>query len=368
MIRSCARVEKSQPLIRIFSTEKFKVLITWVCLLLTGGSFLAQAWETPRVLGSGLLVPKDDSWLGADGAISVALGGKLRLWLFGDTWLRSGDGSLKMISNSVGIQQGECSDRFEPRWGEGATAALKPPKQRQGWLWPAGGVLLEEGLFFIFHHMERRGSGLWDFQVLGSELLRISDPRAPPSQWEVHRMALPWPGEEFLTASSPISYGDHILLFATRSSEHRRRLFLARIEKKSFVDLKIEAGWEFWAGTQAWSPFLAEAEPLFDGVGTELTIARDPQGKGWVCVYSPGGISAQTLLRRASAPQGPWGRPRPLYTCPEASTQRFYCYGAKLHPECASSGLWVTYSINAKDGGFPGADMARPRWLLLGAP
>lgn len=343
-------------------------MLMWVCVLLAGDLSLARGLDSPTVLGSGLLVPKDDSWLGGDGVISVPLGEKLRLWLFGDTWLRSGDGSLKIISNSVGIQQGECSDVFEPRWGEGSSAALQPPERKQGWLWPAGGILLEEGLFLVFHYMERKGSGPWDFQVLGSELVRLSDPRAPPSQWEVRRVSLPWPGEDFLVASSPISHGSHILIFATRSYGESRRLFLARIERTYFVGLRVEAAWEFWAGNEAWTPFLAEAEPLFEGVGTELTITREPQGKGWVCVYTPGGISHQAFLRRAPAPQGPWGAAHTLYTCPEAASQRFYCYGAKLHPECAPSGLWVTYSVNAKDGGFPGKDLARPRWLLLGIP
>lgn len=337
-------------------------------MFLAGSFFFAQCWGDPRILGSGLLIPKDDSWLGADGAISVPLGEKLRLWLFGDTWIRSGDGTLKIVSNSVGIQQGECSDPFEPRWGQGDSAALRPAQKMQEWLWPAGGISLEEGLFLIFHRMERVGAGPWDFRVLGSELVRIANPRAPPSQWDLDRTNLPWSQEDFLVASSPLKHGSHVLVFATRSNGQSRRLFLARIQKACFASLRVEAGWEFWAGTQAWTPFLEKAQPLFDGVGTELTIASDPQRGGWICIYSPGGISAQTVLRRAPDPQGPWGAAQPIYSCPEAALPGFYCYGAKLHPECSSFGLWVTYSVNSKDGGFPGQDMARPRWLLLGAP
>lgn len=348
--------------------ERSKLLILWTCLVLYAGLFSAQAFGNPKLLGSGLLVPKDDSWLGADGAISIPLGEKLRLWLFGDTWLRSRDGSLKMISNSVGIQEGECWEPFQPRWGEEDLAAMQPLKQKQGWLWPAGGILLQEGLFLIFHHLERSGSGPWDFRVLGSELLHILNPRAPPSQWEMRRVELPWPQEEFLAASSPIGHERHILLFAVRRFGDDRRLFLARIQKESFVNLEVQAGWEFWAGNKAWTPFLEEAEPLFEGVGTELSMALDSQTKAWRCVYSPGGISAQTLLRRAPAPQGPWGPAQPLYTCPEATEQSYYCYGAKLHPECSSFGLWITYSVNSQEGGFPGQEVAQPRWVLLEAP
>lgn len=365
MIHSCARVEKSTRRICNSQPGTLNVLIVLACTFLAANLFLTQAWGNPRLLGSGLLMPKDYSWLGADGAISVPLGEKLRLWLFGDTWIKSGDGSLKMVSNSLGIQEGECAEAFQPFWGEGASAALKPQENMEGWLWPAGGILLEKGLFLVFHRMERTGPGPWDFQVLGSELLRISNPRAPPSQWELLRANLPWPGEDFLVASSPLKYGDYILLFATRSCGDSRRLFLARINEKHFVGLEVQAGWEFWAGSETWTPSLKEAQPLFDTVGTELTISADPLGHGWTCVYSPGGISPQIFLRRASAPQGPWGAAQPLYTCPEAASQMFYCYGAKLHPECSSLGLWVTYSVNARDGGFPGPAIAQPRWLFL---
>ncbi len=368
MIHSCARAKRRPYRAIDFPMGKFKELLIWAILSLVGNLFATQAWGNSRLLGSGLLVPKDSSWLGADGAISVPLAENLRLWLFGDTWLRSGDGSLKMVSNSMGIQEGECSDAFQPLLGEGTSAALQPPEKKQGWLWPVGGISLEEGLFLVFHRMERRGPGPWDFNVLGSELLRISNPRAPPSQWELLRVNLPWPGEDFLVASSPLRYGNYILLFATRPDGGSRRLFLARIHKTRFVSLGVQAGWELWAARETWSPCLQAAQPLFDGVGTELTISTDPQGHGWTCLYSPGGISPQMVLRRASAPQGPWGDAQPLYTCPEAASQTFYCYGAKLHPECSSSGLWITYSVNARDGGFPGTGIARPRWLLLEAP
>lgn len=273
-----------------------------------------------------------------------------------------------MVSNSVGVQTGNCSDSFEPLWGEGYSATLRPKDPNQGWLWPAGGILLKEGLFLVLHRMEKRGPGSWDFRVLGSELIRIPDPRAPPSQWEFQRRGLPWSGEDFLVACSPVRHGSKILFFATRWQGKGRGLFLARLEKEAFARLEVDSGWEFWGGARGWTPLLREAEALFVGVGTELSIAEDPQGKVWTCVYSPGGISPQTVLRKAQAPQGPWGAARPLYTCPEAASQKLYCYGAKLHPECASSGLWVTYSVNTTDGTFPGGDTALPRWLLLSAP
>ncbi len=369
MILFCAKAKRLRSKTGPFSFHLFKALIIWAGVLATCSCFPPAApGDAKKPLGSGLLLPRDDAWLGADGAISVPLAENLRLWLFGDTWLRHQDGTLKLVSNSVGIQEGECSDAFEPHWGQAATAAFGSTEPKGSWLWPAGGVLLQEGIFLVFHHMERRGPGPWDFAVLGSQLVSIADARAPPCSWHVRSKRLPWTAEDFLPACSPVIQGGHVLLFGTRSLGAQRGLFLARLKKRFFAGLELETGWEFWGGEKGWSVFLKEAQPLLEGVGTEVTVASDPRGQGWICVYSPGGISSQIVLHRAPAPQGPWGKPQNLFTCPEAASQSLYCYGAKFHPGCSSLGLWVTYSVNSKDGLFPGPDTARPRWLLLPHP
>ena len=50
----------------------------------------------------------DLRWVGGDGAYSVDLGNDRILWLFGDSFIAaaSGDGSKRMVRNSVAIQTG----------------------------------------------------------------------------------------------------------------------------------------------------------------------------------------------------------------------------------------------------------------------
>ncbi|MGQ9859002.1 MAG: DUF4185 domain-containing protein [Thermodesulfobacteriota bacterium] len=309
----------------------------------------------------------DSAWLGGDGAISVPLGAEERIWLFGDTWIRQEDGSLGMVSNSIGLQYGHCSNPMEVHWGEGPSPALSAPDGK-GWLWPAGGLLLEETLFLFTHHLERVGPGAWDFRVKATHLLAVLNPRAPPGLWVRRRLELPWNPDEFLVASSPIFAGPHVLVFGTRASGDSRELLLARIPKPYFLQERIREGWEFWAGSGLWSQRVEEAHALFGGVGTELTVARVEAEEGWLALYSPGGISPEIVLRKAASPEGPWEAPRKLHHCPEAASGELYCYGAKLHPECSTEALWITYSVNAEDKLFKGADVAKPRWLMVSRP
>jgi hypothetical protein len=118
-----------------------------------------------------------------------------------------------------------------------------------------------------------------------------------------------------------------------------------------------------------WTALPSRALGLFHGVGTELTVARASMGGGWICIYTPGGISSEVLLRRAPHLQGPWEAPIVLYRCPEAEKDpNVYCYGAKLHPECARSHKkvhWITYTVNTRDGSLPGSGLSRPRWVRI---
>ena len=202
-------------------------------------------------------------------------------------------------------------------------------------------------------------------------MIRIKGCRGPPEAWEMDRVVLPWKGEEFLLGSAPIAAGNYVLAYGSRPAGPAREMVLARIRIEDFLGLEMDR-WEYFSGDgtdTAWSPLPGRAKGLFRGVGTEFTVAHDLNDGGWVCVYTPRGISPEVHLRRASHPQGPWGPAVVLYTCPEeAADPNLYCYGAKLHPECLGGGRmgsWITYTVNAKDSTPPRADEAKPRWVWI---
>jgi len=343
------------------------LLSLFLPLLFLGGCLHLDPGGSEGTQTSGLLSPRDPRWLGADGAISVDMGEGAILWLFGDTWLEPEPGKLAMVSNSLGIQENGCSEPFVPHWTHGPKAAF-PLAEGQMWLWPGGGLVENGTLFLLFHRVERIGPSPWDFRVRGSEFLVIPNPRGPPGQWRWRSVPIPWARDDLLPGSSPLVHGSHLLFFATRPSTKGRELIVARIERSRMRQLDLEGGWEFFAGGERWSCNSAEAKALFDGVGTEFSMERDEVSGKWFCVYSPGGISQKIVLRSSSRLEGPWEDEKLIYTCPEGSTREFYCYGAKHHVICSDGWLWITYSVNSREGLFPGRDMAKPRWIRLPHP
>jgi hypothetical protein len=169
---------------------------------------------------------------------------------------------------------------------------------------------------------------------------------------------------------SPVVQGPYLLLFGTRPAPAGREIVMARMAVKDLGELSTDR-WEFLleATGPVWGHDPRGAAGLFQGIGTEFTVSPDPWGEGWLCLYTPGGIAPEIHLRRAPRPEGPWGEPRSLSSCPEGADPDLYCYGAKLHPECRETegaGLWMTYTVNTRDAWLPPGDLAKPRWVWIG--
>lgn len=312
----------------------------------------------------GVITSRDSTWIGGDGAFSVELRLGERLWLFGDTWVRKDDGTISLASNSVAIQQGPCDGGILPIWRLGP-GTFFTPQDGIGWFWPSGGALVDGSLILVLHRLVRIGPGPWEFEARGSELLLIPNPRAPPPLWPLNPKKIPWADGELLPCS-PVVTGDHLYLFFTApSSPGKRSLMLARSPSISVLEKGPEAEWEFWGGQGGWRRVPKEAFALFSGIGVEFTVDKDPQDGRWLCVYTPGGISSEVLLRTAAAPWGPWSDANLIYSCPEASNPNLYCYGAKFHRNCSHGGIFLTYSVNSREGTFPGEPICRPRWVII---
>src|SRR5262245_24479072 len=72
------------------------------------------------------LFRSDPRWLGADGALTIPLGGQRTLWLFGDTFVATSAanvrGESEMVRNTIALQTGldPRSASMEFRWAIGA--------------------------------------------------------------------------------------------------------------------------------------------------------------------------------------------------------------------------------------------------------
>ncbi|MEZ0230022.1 MAG: hypothetical protein ACAI25_15465, partial [Planctomycetota bacterium] len=73
---------------------------------------------------------------------------------------------------------------------------------------------------------------------------------------------------------------------------------------------------------------------LCDGIGAELSVTTSREGDRIELVTTENGLSDKIVLREAVSPEGPFGAPRVIFTCPEQTWDKeYFTYAATAHPE-----------------------------------
>jgi len=126
---------------------------------------------------------RSGGWAGADGAFDIRLPDGRILWLFGDTFAGSIDGSNALLAgwrmprNSVQVQVGQC---FTPlmRGAPGAETSFIPEVDG-AFFWPTGGVVdtsVSPNVARIVAMRVRNSSTGFGFQVVGVNVITLSLP------------------------------------------------------------------------------------------------------------------------------------------------------------------------------------------------
>jgi len=323
----------------------------------------------------------DRRWRGADAAYSVLLSPSKTLWLYGDTWITPpesrGREKGRMVRNSLAIQtldaRGTGTVKFFWRTDSRRPTAAFAPSSGPGWLWPLSGLRIADTLFLFFDQLIESKSGL-GFASYRSVLLTISNPGAPPEQWQSRQVEIPFfhhsgNGDLILGTASLIE-GDFVYVYGVREDWTRgiggRSLILARTPVEALRRTDFSA-WRFYSGG-VWTTDLNQATSLFAEAGSEMSVSYLPGLKKLVAVFTRFANSPEILARVASRPEGPWGEAVVLYRCPEVLwNKHYFCYAGKAHPELASAPdeLIITYAANSEDFGdhFRDLRLYWPRFL-----
>ncbi|MCP5042008.1 MAG: hypothetical protein GY944_13345, partial [bacterium] len=166
-----------------------------------------------------------DGWLGGDAAYSVPLGTGRSLWLFGDTFVGSGDQDTRagahFVHNSIAISECRAGGEWEIEYFWTRAREDQPPgaflatAERDRYWWLFGGLLHQSVLYLGLLEVEQsepRGRLNLPFRYTGMKLARVANPDAPPAQWEIDVLPL---------SSNPIAFpasamavdGNHLYLF-----------------------------------------------------------------------------------------------------------------------------------------------------------
>jgi hypothetical protein len=364
-------------------------LAAFVVLLSTGEARPAPPTLSVPVIVKAEPIPEwnarfagKEGWVGGDEAYSVVLGPRRVLWLFGDTLLGTvKDGArpgAAMVNNTVGVQAGQTRDaniRFVAgKGGDGKPTALFTPADGKGWFWPQAGVRVGDRLFLFLAKVDRKKDqqGAFGFQHVGQWLAVIDNPDADPGSWRVKQLEVPFaafgPGRLRSWGSALLADGEQLFVYGYEEQGKdiaRRRLTVARVPAASLDDF---TAWRFRTG-EGWSDRPTEAVALADGLATELSVSKRPDGKGFVAVYTENGLGDRIVGRFADAPEGPWSAPLLLYRCPEMGKDKgVFSYAAKAHPWAATGNeLVISYCVNTWEFGrlFKDETVYRPKFIRV---
>ena len=330
------------------------------------------------------LFQKEDGWTGGDGIYSVALADDTILWLFGDTFIgqiRNGrHENASIINNSIGIQYGKLPSSaliefYYGKTSDGEPAAFILPVEPQGWLWIYDGVRADAGIFLFFVQIDRTAdNSVFGFKVIGNWLGLVTNPEAPPLNWEIRQRKIPWSkftdDGDTIFGSALLRAGGFFYIYGTtevlEEGIRRKYMILARVAESAISDF---GRWQFFAKGR-WISDLSQASLLCADIANEYSVSFQPALRKYVSVYSQNSMSKNIVARTAPEPYGPWSEPIVLYRCPEEDWHdNIFCYAAKAHPEIslASNELIVTYVTNSVDFDQIESDarLYRPRFLRV---
>jgi hypothetical protein len=301
------------------------------------------------------LFARKGGWTGADAAYSVALTSSTTLWLFGDTLLGRWAPGAKMVRNSIGVQSG---DEVEFFWGAKDTDFFAP--QTPGtWLWPGDAFVEGERVGLFLHEFTRKGEGPFGFARTGLSIAWVANPLDAPSAWRVTYEKRPFLGEQLYYGIAACRVEEKLYVYGAVEELPRRWLVVARVER---------GRWEY-LNEEGWGSAPTKPRRLCDGVAAELSVSRRRGGTVQL-VTTENGLAAKIVLREADRPEGPFGPPNVIFTCPEPTwDEHYFTYAAKAHPELAREGekLVITYCANSADFGelFKDPRIYRPRFVVV---
>jgi hypothetical protein len=302
----------------------------------------------------------DPLWLGGDDAYSIDLGRGRVLWLFGDSFVAtSGARSRRratMVRNSVAIQQGydpsTASMQFYWREADGAPGSFFAPPGAS-WFWPGHGIQLDGTLIVFLMKIRTTSDGQW-FEVFDWTAVRVANPDADPSQWELEWLAVPSNNFGVIVGSASVLQIDqHVYAFGAREPDVHD-VYVVRWPASDVIAGNLSEPY-WWAGdASGWVPQSSLTQlppPVLEQAQTEFTVHLEPAAGEFLQVQTIGFGAATLGVRWSSSLTGPWSCLQSIYEPLEARRSDALIYAGKAHPELLGADVVLTYVVNSTDFG-----------------
>ncbi|MBU0993525.1 MAG: DUF4185 domain-containing protein [Proteobacteria bacterium] len=303
------------------------------------------------------LFRKDKYWLGGDGASSVDIGNGKVLWLFGDSFIGTGEHRDRhqsvMIRNSIAIQEGydpvHATIHFYWHHKNNKPSPFFPCDENE-YVWPADGIVIR-GKLFIALMIINKGRNALGFEIKNWQCVSVEDHAIFPERWVISYLNMPEPPSGLpLVLSTFLVEKKYIYGFFTHTKTHD--IYLGRWQINDFCDGNLmKLAW--WSEkTHKWQRPDSKADgvsPILSGGQMEFTVEWHPFLKKYMLIQSEGFGNTAIGMRVAEKLTGPWSSFRPFFQTVKTNHPGIITYAAKSHPELDGASIVLTYAVNSLD-------------------
>ena len=333
--------------------------------------------------------PYKEGWLGGDAAYSISLAPGQSLWLFGDTLVGKPSArdrkAANFVRNSIALSTCDRAHGWQINYywknkNRSKPTAFFDANEKEYWYWPLDGFLYRGRLYLATSKLKNKpNEGVFSFETVGVYLAVVSNPSAPPDQWQVQYLKLS-EGSALYPGSTIVLDGEFANLFTveeTTKPEKRQHMILNRLSLARLD--RGDVSLEYFARDKSWKPGItgADAAVVIETGHSEMSVRYHAEAKQWVAVSGGDFLSNQIMIRTAPALTGPWSEQRAVYEFPEMSKNNprrdrdTFCYAVKEHIEFAEANrMLVTYACNSfkLEKLFANTDIYRPQTVLVQLP
>jgi len=314
-----------------------------------------------------LLFPKGEYVLtGGDAAISIALGNKKSLWLWGDSFLgkSTGDNTREttmptVFGNVFTILEGDSVRTIigGTREHPGPVVASEKIDGKYAVYWPHHGFLKDNILHLFASQVVFGGTGgMWDFWGNGVIYCRLSYPDF--KLIDLQNMES-YPANKVTYGYGVYEERGHYYFYGnTKGNLHAGR---ARLVNNKLQD------WEFFDGT-GWTADPSKTHPLAgDDVAVSEQFSIFKYKDKYILVTQARFLGNEIFTYIADSPTGPWYNKKKVFSAVEpVEDKNLMSYNAMAHPQYKEMKdmLLISYCLNMHKPTLKASDY-HPRFIWV---
>lgn len=297
----------------------------------------------------------ENGWCASDATISLLLPDGKTLWLFGDSFIGEKTGTFsinpsrsRMINNSAILEDESSLTAYYQ--GSLLSPSSFIPADGKAFFWPEHAVIENDTLkiFAVRVTYYNNNNPGFDFKVGTSYIAYF---KYPGLEYITTRKSPSLTDTTMRFGACIVKSGEYTYIFGVKDTTSGGMTwplaYLARVKQS------IDESWEFYSGSDSWSPDCREAKPIGDRPMSESFYVYEKDGKFYLIMHEIWLVGKLYILE-ADKITGPWNRASSggkenLFAIIKPYPKLF-SYNLFAHPQFTNDGkILISFNVNTSD-------------------